>query len=153
MKFEDIFENQNRKTIIKMVLKNPGIHYTELCKGSLLSPGQFQWHLRVLIEYKIIKREKLDNNTIFFPISYSDNVKKRHNFKNIKSEVIFNILDIIESNPGIIQLKISKELGISKALVNYYINRLKKKSLIKTIKSGRELQLFLNKDSQNDIYN
>ncbi|MBN1215621.1 MAG: winged helix-turn-helix transcriptional regulator [Candidatus Lokiarchaeota archaeon] len=152
LRLKDIFENQNRKRIIKIILNNPGIHYNALFKDSYLTPGQFQWHLRVLIEYKIIKRRKINNNTIFLPKVHPNNMKMKGNFKIIQSETIFKILDIIEINPGINQSNISKDLEMSKSLVNYYINKLKKKNLIKLTKSGRETQIFMDQSNRYEVY-
>ena len=58
LSIDDLFENENRKNIIKAILAEPGIHNNELLKRCNLQKGQLQWHLQVLLQYNIIKIRK-----------------------------------------------------------------------------------------------
>ncbi|MFX1589882.1 MAG: winged helix-turn-helix transcriptional regulator, partial [Promethearchaeota archaeon] len=94
----DIFENENRLNILREILNNPGIHQNELLRNCNLQKGQLQWHLKVLLKYHIIKKEKLGQYKIYFPITSS--IESIENFKSIpkKSETTSKILDIIQKN-------------------------------------------------------
>lgn len=67
LSYNDIFENENRKKIIASILQEPGIHNSELLRQCNLQKGQLQWHLYVLTQYGIIKKEKVGQFSVFFP--------------------------------------------------------------------------------------
>ena len=140
--FERIFENESRQKIINTILSIHAVHFKQLLRECGLQPGQLQWHLKVLLEYKIIKKKKIDNYTIYLPNLRSDTFEKKS--LSVKSKIGLDILDEIEQNPGIIQSEIADNLDLGRPNINYYIKKLKYKQLIKTEKEGREIKLFLN---------
>ncbi|MBN1216911.1 MAG: winged helix-turn-helix transcriptional regulator [Candidatus Lokiarchaeota archaeon] len=144
--FEDIFENYNRRKIIKLILAEPGIHYNDLLRKCDLYPGQLQWHLNVLLEFCIIKKDKISNFTIFLP-NIQDLSIDDYGSKLVKSKTSLDILDLIEKNPGIISSTLAENLDLKKNTISYHINKLKKKKIIRSVKRGRELKIFLNEDS------
>ncbi|MBY9007216.1 MAG: winged helix-turn-helix transcriptional regulator [Candidatus Lokiarchaeota archaeon] len=142
--FDKIFENENRQNIIENILNNSGIHYNELLRECDLSHGQLQWHLRVLLEYGIIKKRKIGQYNLFYPIREKYE-SKRYNDILIKSDTSLTILDIIEKNPGIIPSVIADNLNFQRSTINYHIHKLEKKKLITSIKEGRFLKLYIKK--------
>ena len=141
LSFEDIFENENRRRIIKLILSEPGIHFNDLKRKSALNSGQFQWHLNIMLEYRIIKKNKIDNNSIFIP-NINNLSFEKYSRKYIKSKTSLDVLNMIENQPGIIPSLIAKELNLRKSTITYHINKLKRRSLIESIKEGRELKIF-----------
>ncbi|MBY8982230.1 MAG: winged helix-turn-helix transcriptional regulator, partial [Candidatus Lokiarchaeota archaeon] len=140
--FEKIFENDNRKKIIENILFSPGIHFKELLRECFLQRGQLQWHLKVLLEYGIIKSKKIGQYITYFPC-YEDLDSRKYNIKLMKSETSMKILSLIAKFPGINPSTIAEKIGIKKNTVNYHINKMKKSELIVSQKEGRNLKIYL----------
>ncbi|MBN1216910.1 MAG: winged helix-turn-helix transcriptional regulator [Candidatus Lokiarchaeota archaeon] len=140
--FEDIFENENRRKIIRYILAEPGIHYNDLQRKCFLTPGQIRWHLNILLEYNIIKKDRLGQYIVFSP-NIIDLEYENYNKKVIRSKTSLDILDMIEENPGVIPSDLANNLDLKKSTISYHINKLKKKGFIYSKKEGRELRIFL----------
>jgi predicted transcriptional regulator len=140
----DIFENENRLNILKQILNNPGIHQNELLRNCDLQKGQLQWHLDVLLKYRIIKKEKYGQYTIYFPITSS--IESIETFKNLptKSETTSKILELVKKNPGISSSEISKKINLARNTVKYHIDKLSEKNLILLKEKGRKIELYPN---------
>lgn len=144
LSFDDVFENENRRKIIKKILLEPGIHNNELLRECNLQKGQLQWHLEVLLQYGIIKKEKLGQYITFFP-TFTDRKKERKMRRLIaKSKTSLEILDLIENSPGINSSAIAKKLNITRSSVKYHIDKLSRNNIISLLNKGREIQLFVN---------
>ena len=144
LSLEDIFENENRLSIINQILRNPGIHHNELLRNCNLQKGQLQWHLDVLLKYRIIKKEKYGQYTIYFPITSS--IESIDAFKNqlIKSKTTTKILKLIQNYPGISSSEISKKINLARNTVKYHIDKLSEDNLIRLKENGRKIVLYPN---------
>ena len=137
----DIFENENRLSIINQILTNPGIHHNELQRNCDLQKGQLQWHLDVLLKNNIIKKEKYGQFTIYFPITTSFDANEYLENLIAKSKTTSEILTIIKENPGINSSEISRILNLSRNTVKYHIDKLSEEKLVKLTKKGRKIEL------------
>jgi len=140
----DVFENENRLKILKQILNNPGVHHNELLRNCDLQKGQLQWHLDVLLKYKIIKKEKFGQYTIYLPVTSS---LEKHDYLEtpiIKSKSTSEILTIVKENPGINSAEIARILNLSRSTIKYHIDKLAKEKLVTTIRRGRKMELHPN---------
>ncbi|MHA1914576.1 MAG: winged helix-turn-helix transcriptional regulator [Promethearchaeota archaeon] len=137
----DVFENENRLNLLKQILNNPGIHHNELLRKCNLQKGQLQWHLDVLLKYKIIKKEKFGQYTIYLPITSSLDKNDYLEPPIAKSKTTSEILTIVKENPGINSAEIARILNLSRNTIKYHIDKLSKEKLISTIKKGRKKEL------------
>jgi len=144
---ENIFENENRKKIIKKILQEPGIHNNELLRQCNLQKGQLQWHLYVLTQYGIIKKEKLGQYVSFFPILSKKEIKIMPSKLITKSRTSIKILNLIEKNPGSNSAMIAKVLNMRRSSVKYHVDKLIKLDLIIIEKYNREIKLYVNQKS------
>ena len=144
LSFEDIFENESRKSIIQKILLEPGIHNNELLRQCNLQKGQLQWHLYVLLKYGIIKKEKFGQYVSFFPVISNKEVNKMPLKLIIKSKTSMKILDLIEKNPGINSSLIARWLNMRRNSVKYHVDKLAKLDLIILEKHNREIKLYVN---------
>ena len=141
LSFDEIFESEIRKKIIDTILKEPGIHHNDLLRKCKIHRGQLQWHLSVLIEFNIIRKEKLGQYSIFYPIHYED--QNLDSIKSLlKSKQSTKILDLIESQPGIYSSKIALRLNLKRNSVKYHVDKLLKNHLIFVKTEGRRKHLF-----------
>ena len=146
LSYNDIFENENRKKIIASILQEPGIHNNELLRQCNLQKGQLQWHLYVLMQYGIIKKEKVGQFSVFFPIKMAKDPNQYSRLLIGKSKTSLKVLDLIEKNPGINSSTIALQLFLNRSTVKYHIDKLKKKDLILFKHKGRKIELFPNKN-------
>ena len=137
----DIFENENRLSIINQILENPGIHHNELLRNCDLQKGQLQWHLDVLLKYHIIKKKKYGQFTIYFPITTSFDANEYLENLITKSKTTLEILNIIKESPGINSSEIARILSLSRNTIKYHIDKLSKEKLVILTKKGREIEL------------
>ena len=141
LSFDEIFESEIRKKIIDTILKEPGIHHNDLIRKCKIHRGQLQWHLSLLIEFNIIRKEKLGQYSIFYPIYYED--QNLDSIKSLlKSKQSTKILDLIESQPGIYSSKIALRLNLKRNSVKYHVDKLLKNHLIFVKTEGRRKHLF-----------
>ena len=143
LKLVKIFENEPRKKIIRCILNDPGIHHNELLRLCNLNKGQLQWHLNVLLDYNIIRKEKIGQYSLYFPVV--NVIEKIETMMNgiAKSEMTTIILELIKNHPGITSSDISSEVKIARNSVQYHIDKLVKKNLIAFKKSGRKKKLYV----------
>ena len=95
----------------------------------------------MLIEFNIIRKEKLGQYSIFYPIHYED--QNLDPIKSLlKSKQSTKILDLIESQPGIYSSKIALRLNLKRNSVKYHIDKLLKNQLIFVKTEGRRKHLF-----------
>jgi predicted transcriptional regulator len=138
---KQVVDNESRKRIIETIFNDPGIHYNLIRKRCNLQPGQFRWHIDVLLNYKIVRREKHGQNVVFFPtIGEYD-----QDFDMIlKFPLRDSIYQIIGSNPGIILSDIARELNIpnQRNKVKYHVDKLISANLITVVQKGRKRELF-----------
>ena len=137
----DIFENENRLSIINQILENPGIHHNELLRNCDLQKGQLQWHLDVLLKYHIIKKKKYGQFTIYFPITTSFDANEYLENLITKSKTTLEILNTIKESPGINSSEIARILSLSRNTIKYHIDKLSKEKLVILTKKGREIEL------------
>lgn len=141
LSFDEIFESEIRKKIIEAILKQPGIHHNDLLRKCKTHRGQLQWHLSVLIQHNIIRKEKLGQYSIFYPIYYEDQITDSKK-SLLRSKQSRNILDLIESQPGIYSSKIAHCLNLKRNSVKYHVDKLLKNHMIFVKKEGRRKHLF-----------
>ena len=146
LSYDDIFENENRKKIITKILQEPGIHNNELLRQCDLQKGQLQWHLYVLMQYGIIKKEKVGQFSVFFPIKMAKDQNQYSRLLIGKSKTSLKVLDLIEKNPGINSSTIAIQLFLNRSTVKYHIDKLKKRNLILFKHKGRKIELFPDKN-------
>ena len=139
---KEIFGNENRKKIIKLILESPGIHHNELLRECSLQKGQLQWHLDVLLKYNIIRKEKFGQYSVYFPLMNS--IETLESFENglAKSETTTKVFKLIQKNPGITSSEISDNINLARNTVKYHIDKLSENDLILLKKKGRKIELY-----------
>jgi len=139
---KEIFGNENRKKVIKLILKSPGIHHNELLRECNIQKGQLQWHLDVLLKYNIIRKEKFGQYSLYFPLMNS--IETLESFENglAKSETTTKVFKLIQKNPGISSSEISDKINLARNTVKYHVDKLSESNLILFKKMGRKIELY-----------
>ncbi|MHA1281572.1 MAG: winged helix-turn-helix transcriptional regulator [Promethearchaeota archaeon] len=143
---DEVLENENRNKIIELILKEPGIHFNELLRKTGLAAGNLVWHLDILETYKIIGKKRIGNYIAYFPY-YPKNPISNLDLKLSKSKLTLEILEMIESEPGIWNSLITKRKKVDHKTIQYHIKKLIDLGLIIVKKEGRKKKLYPNLDS------
>ena len=147
--YVQVMENESRKQLVESILESPGIHYNKLRKQCNLHPGQFRWHIDILLDYEIIRKQKIGYNLIFFP-SISDQSEKIDII--LRFPLREKIYELIVSNPGIISSEISRKLKIpnQRNKVKYHVDKLIQSNFVQTVQNGKKRELFPKRKTQNN---
>nr|MDO8086912.1 winged helix-turn-helix transcriptional regulator [Candidatus Sigynarchaeum springense] len=126
MSFEKAVQHRVREKILDLVLSQPGIHLNELMRQVNLDSGALSWHLQILMDYQLIKMEKVGQYNAYFPRLpikndlplYLDAVKL------MKNETGLRILHIIKDEGPKFQAELASILGVEKKTIRYHAQRL-----------------------------
>ena len=114
---------------------NPGVHYTELMRALDLNNGTLAYHLNVLEKERFVVSRRQGLYKLFYPRLWrgSEPQAPQHFFstgfsrKDYKpSTVQQKVVSVIQDYPGISQVEIAENLGISKQSLNYHIKKLRR---------------------------
>lgn len=129
LSMEDVLENDNRTTIINLILEHPGIHFNELLRQTGISAGTLAWHLDILETFKTIWKERVGQYLVYYPY-LEKNPFSEADMKLSKSKTTLEIMHLINDNPGIYQNQIAKRMDLNHRTVKYHLNKLETTGLI-----------------------
>ncbi|MGA1848466.1 MAG: winged helix-turn-helix transcriptional regulator [Thermoplasmatota archaeon] len=124
LKTNSLLDNANRNRIVEVITGDPGIHFRKLSRIVELKQGVLSYHLNVLEKNELVKSVQDGNNRRFY--LYDQKVKPEMFLTDLQRSIV----QVIYDSPGISQSKISKQLGRSKALVNYHLRILREANLV-----------------------
>ena len=148
---EDVLENENRSKVIDLIVDNPGIHFSELLRQTSLAPGNLNWHIEILEKYKIIKNEIIGKYVMYFPY-HGKNPLSNIDLKLQKSKTTMDILQIIQTTPGLAQNQIAKQIERNHKTVKYHLDKLIEAELIEKKTQGRRKLLYPTIDNKENFH-
>ncbi|MHA1892478.1 MAG: winged helix-turn-helix transcriptional regulator, partial [Promethearchaeota archaeon] len=132
MSLDKVINNKTRRKILDIVLSSPGIHFNELLRRLDIESGALNWHLGVLEDYNVIKREKIDQYISFFP-----KIPLKNDYpllieavKLMKNKKLVEILMLLEEGGRMYQSELSNALNLDKRMIRYYGNKLEQQGFI-----------------------
>ncbi len=125
MSFEKAVQHPVREKVLDLVLSKPGIHFNELMRQVNLDSGALSWHLQILVDYQLVKMEKVGQYNAYFPRLpikndlplYLDAVKL------MKNETGLRILHLIKEEGPKFQGELASILGVEKKTIRYHAQR------------------------------
>jgi len=133
IKRERVLDHFVRGQIFGYIQANPGEHYNAIKDALGLTNGSLAHHLRTLEREQFVKSKRYGLYRRFYPMNYrmpADDVYQ-------PNEVQQTILATIRDRPGITQKEIAGRLGLTPPTVNYHINVLSDRNLIRVERMGR----------------
>ncbi len=123
-------------------MEEPNIQYTKLRKICNLQPGPFRWHVRVLVNYGIIKKQKIGQNVVFRPANSHIIEEMDLILKNPLRERIYSI---IQNQPGISISEVARSLDMpnQRNKIKYHVDKLIQASLITSVRNGRIKEYYI----------
>jgi len=133
IKRERVLDHFVRGQIFGYIQANPGEHYNAIKDALGLTNGSLAHHLRTLEREQFIKSKRYGPYRRFYPMNYRMPPEDVYQPNEIQQTILATIRD----HPGITQKEIAGRLGLTPPTVNYHINVLDNRHLIRVERRGR----------------
>lgn len=143
IKKEQILDNYTRGQIHGYIIANPGDHYSSIKNALDLNNGTLAYHLKRL-EVEDIIRSRMDGLLRRY---YPAGMKMPEPNGNALTEVQRTLMAKIKETPGISQSDIATLMKLSNATVNYHMERLLKKGVVRRQRAGMKYKCYLTEDA------
>ena len=132
-KTRDVLDNKTRHALLGIIVTNPGIHYSAIKEEFGLANGAAAHHLYVMERESFIRSVR-DGKLKRF---YSAHVKVPEDVGRSPEETREAIVELVRGRPGINQLEIMEELGLSRDAASYYLRELVKEGRLTDGREGK----------------
>lgn len=65
---DEALANANRRRIVDLVRREPGVYYTEISRALALAPSTVDHHVRKLTAWAMIRERRIGGRRHFYPI-------------------------------------------------------------------------------------
>lgn len=133
----DVFDNSNRARIYKYIITRPGAYLSEIVEKAGIDRGAVSYHIQILKAHHKIEAYRDSGKTRYFQnnSTYGEEEKKVVSaLQNSTNQRI--ILEILKGKCST-NAALSREIGISRGTVSWYMKQLKELDLIEENKMGR----------------
>lgn len=140
----EVLENKKLSNILEFIRRNPGIHARDdKVENELkITRTPFLKHIMTLERFKLIRSKKIGKSLHYFAINIPEDLDK---YKVIfLNPLIPKIIEELFKDETIQISKIGKNLDTYSGTIQYHINKLKERDLLKTSKnqSGKKIHLI-----------
>ncbi|HID73673.1 MAG TPA: winged helix-turn-helix transcriptional regulator, partial [Thermoplasmata archaeon] len=129
----DIVGHRARHEILRTLERNPGLSLGSLIENVGDSRSTVMYHLRVLEKEGLVRSTREGRARRYFPESMP--VRPTIDLEEA-------IIETIARNPGVDITHVANELGTSKQLVSYHVQKLSRSSRLWAERDGRRKRLF-----------
>ena len=136
---ESLIHNETRNRIHDFISTNPGEHYRAIQTKLQLGNGVLNYHLRVMEKNDLIKAKRDGIYKRYYPRSLKIPQGRTKKLSKIQKEIV----NLVETSPGIIQNNISTSMGISRQLTSYHVKKLVRTGILRSIKDGNQSRFWL----------
>jgi predicted transcriptional regulator len=144
---QSVLLNPYRKTIYELIQSKIGVHFSSIREsltsskdtGGSLSSGQLIWHLEMLIKFKLVKKVKLGNYSIFMLASIDEQEGILHFLMN--DDINRKIIHLLAKKSKVKRNEMYKEISERREDVYYRINNLKTHEIIILDEDTNEITL------------
>lgn len=137
IKRASLLNNIYRKRLFDEIKENPGVYFREIEKKTGFKIGNLSHHLNILEREEFIRSLQDGHHRRFY--LFNEQIEMKIILTSIQQMVIL----IINKDPGISQINISRKIGKNKVIIHYHVQILKDIGIIQTERCGRETKCFL----------
>ncbi|MFX1297112.1 MAG: PAS domain S-box protein [Promethearchaeota archaeon] len=149
---QDVLSNPNRNKIYYFIKKNPGVYFNIILKKLNINKQSLKWHLRVLLKFKFIRKQKIDGIEAYF--DREEKIGQAEVFHFISREKCKTIIQaLIINDNGITQTRLSRTLKIHPKTIKKYLKILEEDEIIIKEKVNNRNYYFLNAKNYNGLIN
>ena len=124
---DEVENHDTRILILGYIIGNPGTHYTRIKKDLDLKNGTFEYHMRVLLRERKVKKRNHGGRVRFFPYSFTVGKITEYSEPTDKERVY--LLYIKQETMATVK-EIAAHFSIKKQSVYYIIKQMKEKGLV-----------------------
>jgi predicted transcriptional regulator len=136
-------DHSTRSRLFDLINREPGLSLMEIVNSLGLAEGTLRYHLKYMERKELIQSERIDGRKRYFSQETKHKKKARRERLDIgltgKQK---RLLDIIGSNPGIDQKKLSVISRTNRFVVSYHMDKFEKMGLVKKKRSGRNVLYY-----------
>jgi predicted transcriptional regulator len=129
--------NLQRNEIYELIKEKPGIHFRQVMRTLSLKPGTVAYHINVLEKQNYIKSIQKGIYRCFYPEGMKTGLKIK--LTKLQQSIVF----IINENPGISSVELSKSLNKNRMVLHYNTSVLQDCGIITKEKEGRKTIFYL----------
>nr|MDO8114837.1 winged helix-turn-helix transcriptional regulator [Candidatus Sigynarchaeota archaeon] len=151
MSFEKAVNHPVRTRILDLILNQPGIHLNELMRQLGLDSGALTWHLQILIDFQLVKMEKVGQYNSYFPRLPIKNTLPFYldATKLMKNETGLQLLRTINEEGPKYQAELATILSVEKKTIRYHVKKLVDDGLIEIDeKDGKKYHVLTTKGTE-----
>lgn len=135
-------ELESRRRIYQRIADSPGIHFRSLVDELDYAKGTVQYHLRWLVEKRVIERSEDGSYTRYYPAEEFDE-SDTGIMNALRSEYKRRIVAHLASEGSLTTSELSDRLGKSDSTVSWHLSSLKEKGVVEKHREGREVRYEL----------
>jgi predicted transcriptional regulator len=144
-------ENQNRQSISKYIIDNPGTTKAEIFRNLGINRGTVKYHVHKLESDGKIASIVVGKFTRLFQNSSALKTDEKIIASHIRGETSRILLWSILENPGITNQELAETLRLDKSTVHWHTHKFLADDMIKFEKEGRYLKYYVKDDAAMDI--
>jgi predicted transcriptional regulator len=144
-------ENQNRQSIFKYIIDNPGTTKAEISRNLGINRGTVKYHVHKLESDNRIALMKVGKFTRLFQNSSALKTDEKIIASHIRGETSRIMLWTILENPGITNQELAEAFRLDKSTVHWHTHKFLADDMIKFEKEGRYLKYYVKDDAAMDI--
>ncbi|WP_052418695.1 winged helix-turn-helix transcriptional regulator [Methanolacinia paynteri] len=138
-----ILDNKKRKEILEYVCENPGRCFEEIASAMDIKRDSLRYHIKRLSQGDYIVIENTDNSRRVFPNHGTFSGLERKIISMSHNPTQLKILALITKYPGIRNVDLKDELGISKSAVSWHVGKIESAGLLSCRKSGTARHYYI----------
>ena len=135
-----VLDNYTRGQVHGYIIANPGEHYSAIRDALDLNNGTLAYHLQRLQSESLVKSAFDGTHRRF----YQAGMKVPAPVKDGLTEVQRIIVSRIIETPGISQRELGSLMGLSPATINFHMERLVARGVMRRVRSGMRYRCFVN---------
>jgi len=119
---EKILENQNRRKLFNLIKSQPGIYFNRLIRRAKLANHVVSWHLNVLMKFKCIEKNTIENHEVYYLSSVKFyEVKKQFYLSKRKGKEIMHYFNA-HLGEAITKSQLERELNTHYNTISKYVD-------------------------------
>jgi predicted transcriptional regulator len=126
-----IDKNDNRNSVMKYVIANPGSTLRDISRGMRMNLGTVRYHIFILgLNHRIVTYQSDGKHVCYFINSGTYTREEQLVLSVMRREGMRKILGTLLNRPGLSNVELSSEVGLQESAVSRYMKELAEKGLV-----------------------
>jgi predicted transcriptional regulator len=137
---EQVLDNYTRGQVHGYILANPGEHYSGIRDALGLNNGCLAYHLRRLEGEHLVRSSSDGTHRRYYPAGMKVPEPPRDGLTEVQRLFVSAIM----ARPGVSQRELGQLMGLCPATVNFHLERLAARGVVRRERSGMRNRCFVN---------